>query len=172
MKKSSSTSNAGGITILMVFAVLCLSVFGILSVTSSLADLRLSKRAAAYQTAYYEADLQAQELLSSLEEQLHRIDTACRPEPYNSFVSPEELAEYFQKQLSSWSDTAGLDGDFLLENATVIGTFRASSGSCIIELQVRCFPDSLRCQLEGYRMSSGESGTLYEEDPLPVWGGE
>jgi hypothetical protein len=172
MKKSPSISNAGGITILMVFAVLCLSIFGILSVTSSLADLRLSRRAAAYQAAYYEADLQAQELLSSLEEQLHRIDAACRPEPYNSFASPEELAEYFQRQLSSWGDTAGLDGDFHLENETVLGTFRVSSGTCTIELQVRCLVDSLCCQLEEYRMSSGESGALYEEDPLPVWGGE
>lgn len=56
----------GGSSVLAVFVVLCLTTFGVLSLVSARADLRLSQRAAEQVTLYYEADARGQFLLSRL----------------------------------------------------------------------------------------------------------
>lgn len=58
----------GGSSVLAVFVVLCLTTFGVLSLVSARADLRLSQRSAEQVTRYYEADARGQFLLSRLGE--------------------------------------------------------------------------------------------------------
>lgn len=56
----------GGITLLTVFLVLCLTVFGVLSLVSARADARLCEKNTAQVKAYYAADSKAEEELRSL----------------------------------------------------------------------------------------------------------
>ena len=56
----------GGSSLLVIFAVLCLTVFALLSLSSVQAERRLADAAADSVTAYYSADLQAQEIYARL----------------------------------------------------------------------------------------------------------
>ena len=65
-KGSFSPPALGGISLLVVFAVLCLTVFALLSLSTVRADQRLSDASARAVQAYYAADCQAQEILARL----------------------------------------------------------------------------------------------------------
>lgn len=56
----------GGSSLLTIFAVLCLTVFALLSLSTVRANGRLSDRAAQTVSDYYAADCRAQEILSRL----------------------------------------------------------------------------------------------------------
>lgn len=65
-KERFSAPATGGISLLVVFAVLCLTVFALLSLATVQADLRLADASAQGVKDYYAADCQAQELLARL----------------------------------------------------------------------------------------------------------
>ena len=65
-KERFSAPAAGGVSLLVVFAVLCLTVFALLGLATVQADLRLADASARSVKAYYEADCRAQELLARL----------------------------------------------------------------------------------------------------------
>ena len=56
----------GGASLLVVFAVLCLTVFALLSLTTVRADVRLADASAQAVADYYAADAAAQEILAQL----------------------------------------------------------------------------------------------------------
>ena len=56
----------GGSSLLVIFAVLCLTVFALLGLTTVRADGRLSQAGADAVAAYYEADTQAEEIFARL----------------------------------------------------------------------------------------------------------
>lgn len=56
----------GGSSLLVIFAVLCLTVLSLLSLSTVQAEKRLSDIAASSVTAYYEADLEAQAIFARL----------------------------------------------------------------------------------------------------------
>lgn len=56
----------GGSSLLVIFAVLCLTVFAMLSLTQAQADRRLARNSWSAVTGYYRADCQAQEILAQL----------------------------------------------------------------------------------------------------------
>lgn len=67
MKKTSGIPPLlGGSSLLTIFAVLCLTVFALLSVTTVTARQRLSENALASVIAYYEADTQAELVFAQL----------------------------------------------------------------------------------------------------------
>lgn len=66
MKKTDTPVTAGGISLLVIFAVLCLAVFAVLSLSSVRADGRLSTASAEAVRAYYAADCEAEEILAQL----------------------------------------------------------------------------------------------------------
>lgn len=65
-RKRFSPPAVGGASLLAAFAVLCLTVFALLSLATVQANRRLSDAAARAVTDYYTADCQAQELLARL----------------------------------------------------------------------------------------------------------
>ena len=69
MKKQNSFSltSVGGSSLLVIFAVLCLTVFALLSLSSVKAERRLADAAAQSVTDYYRADLQAEEIFARLQ---------------------------------------------------------------------------------------------------------
>lgn len=56
----------GGISLLVVFAVLCLTIFALLALTTAQADARLADASARAVEEYYAADRKAQEILARL----------------------------------------------------------------------------------------------------------
>lgn len=64
----SSPPAVGGVSLLVVFAVLCLTVFALLSLTTVRADERVSTAAAKAVSDYYSADCEAQMILAQLRE--------------------------------------------------------------------------------------------------------
>lgn len=56
----------GGISLLVVFAVLCLTVFALLALTTAQANVRLADASARAVEEYYAADCKAQEILARL----------------------------------------------------------------------------------------------------------
>lgn len=68
MKKQTRFSPlaVGGSSLLVIFAVLTLSVFALLSLSTVQAEKRLSDAAAQSVTAYYDADRQAEEVFARL----------------------------------------------------------------------------------------------------------
>lgn len=65
-KERFSPPALGGSSLLVVFAVLCLTVFALLSLSTVRADGRLGDAAAQAVADYYQADCQAQEVLAKL----------------------------------------------------------------------------------------------------------
>ena len=65
-KESFSPPALGGSSLLVVFAVLALTVFALLSLSTVRADVRLGDAAAKAVSDYYTADAQAQEILARL----------------------------------------------------------------------------------------------------------
>jgi hypothetical protein len=66
MKKHTPSFPVGTAFLLTIFATLCLLVFSVLSISSAVAEKRLSDRAAESVFAYYEADSEAEEIFARL----------------------------------------------------------------------------------------------------------
>ena len=69
MKKKefqSASPSIGGTSLLVIFSVICLAVFSVLSLTTGQTEKRLSDKAADAAAAYYLADNQAEEIFACL----------------------------------------------------------------------------------------------------------
>ena len=79
-KKQEFKLNIGTASLLLVFIVLCLVTFATLSIVSSNADYKLSKKVAERTTAYYEACNTAQDNLAALDTTLRKMYADCTDE--------------------------------------------------------------------------------------------
>lgn len=66
MRERSTAPAVGASSLLVIFAVLCLTVFALLSLSTVQADRRLSDAAADAVLAYYEADCEAERIFALL----------------------------------------------------------------------------------------------------------
>ena len=90
----------GGISLLVAFAVLCLTVFALLSLTTVQADARLAEASARAVEEYYAADCAAQEILARLrngefpvEAESHSYDSWLRGTRYTYAVPISDSQE-------------------------------------------------------------------------------
>ncbi len=90
----------GGVSLLVVFAVLCLTVFALLALATVQADVRLADASAQAVADYYAADCRAQELLA-------RLRRGERPEGVEILERREEEA-YIARYAVPISDTQEL----------------------------------------------------------------
>jgi hypothetical protein len=74
--------NIGLPSIMLIFVVLCLVSFGVLSLVSANADRKLSQKVLTRQEEYYNASNEAQEMLADVDTKLHNA--------YNNSSSKEE----------------------------------------------------------------------------------
>jgi len=66
MKRKISFTSVGGSSILTIFAVLCLIVFALLSLSTAKANDTLAEKSMTAITNFYKADLQAEEILAQI----------------------------------------------------------------------------------------------------------
>lgn len=69
-KQQSTFINIGSSSLLMVFLVLCLTTFAILSLSSAQSDYSFSKKFAEHKTEYYEASSRAEMILGEIDQLL------------------------------------------------------------------------------------------------------
>lgn len=100
----------GGVSLLIVFAVLCLTVFALLSLTTVQADVRLADAAARATADYYAADCQAQEILARLRNGEHPAGVTLygSENKYAQYICPISETQQLQVLVSvgedgSWS---------------------------------------------------------------------
>ena len=65
-KQRSQVSVVGGSSLLVIFSVLCVAIFALMSLTSATSDTRLNDKSLQTITGYYAADSAAEEILASL----------------------------------------------------------------------------------------------------------
>lgn len=97
----------GGSSLLAVFAVLCLTVFALLSLTTVQADARLAEASVKAVSDYYTADVKAQEILA-------RLRAGEAPEELDASVTeyPDRI-----KYICPISDTQNLEVEVRLDGA-------------------------------------------------------
>lgn len=99
MKKDrgqTSFANTGASSLLIVFLILCLTTFAILSLSSAKSDYSLSERLAAHKGLYYEASSEAENVLGSVDETLETIAAENSIEASAAFLSTSYAREVEQ----------------------------------------------------------------------------
>lgn len=104
-KERISPPAIGGSSLLVIFAVLCLTVFTLLALSTAEAEKRLSDAAAEAAAAYYEADLKAEEIFARLRAGEHPSGVSEAGGLY-SYTCPvtehQTLMVQLQKEQDSW----------------------------------------------------------------------
>ncbi len=81
----------GGSSLLVMFAVLCLTIFALLGLSTVQADSRLSDASAGAVTGYYLADVQAERTLARLRSGQRPPEVVCTPQPEGELCTYEYL---------------------------------------------------------------------------------
>lgn len=103
--------NIGSASILLVFVILCLVSFAVLSIVSANADSRLSTRVLERTTAYYDACNQAEQSLAGMDNTLRRVYEASDSEDAyygsvghgKSYVIPIPICNPYRLPLRSYT---------------------------------------------------------------------
>ena len=107
----------GGSSLLVIFAVLCLTVFALLGLSTVQADRRLADASVAAVSGYYEADYQAEAILARLRGGEHPEGVTVNGEHY-SYACPISDTRQLQVELHrsgeewkilSWKAVSTLD---------------------------------------------------------------
>ncbi len=83
----------GASSLLMIFTVLCLTIFALLSLNTAVAHARLSERSAEAVAAYYEAETRAHEILRKLRQGEIPPDVTVEGELYHYTCTISDTAE-------------------------------------------------------------------------------
>ena len=118
-RKNFSPPAVGGVSLLVVFAVLCLTVFALLSLSTVRADARLADTSVQAISDYYAADCAAQEILA-------RLRSGETPPEVTAY--PENPAGVRYTYACPISDTQELQVEVLLYGADDYTVLRWQSG--------------------------------------------
>ena len=166
MKGHSGFQIGTGVTsILMIFVVLCLTTFAILSYTSADADLKLSKEHTAYIEGYYDT-------YSRLNEELAKMDTLV----YRMIQEGETDAYGMQKiimalQIKKSSDITAV---YSSDNQTIKATISSvidDSQSLVMEISFDISGQEKRCIVNRCYVYSEDDNVTQEETLADMWGG-
>ena len=110
-------------SILMVFAMLCITTFGVLSLVSANADYKLTKKSEAAADAYYRADNHAAEMLAELDSLIflaRRYASAPDETALNTLISEAQLSD-IQADAIRFSDASGQELFFFVMTSALSG---------------------------------------------------
>lgn len=153
-------------SMLMIFVILCLTVFAVLSYVTANADYRLTGKTLDSVSAYYEADAKAQRVVADIDQTLAAL--AAR-----AGTGPGSAAVY--RDLVLGADLGG-EADFpversLEEDAVTLGFAVPMGESRQLEVGLYIKPDpaaSPRYLISRYQTVTT---TEWEEDGLELWTG-
>lgn len=103
-KEGLTFSAVGASSLLTAFGVLCLTVFALLSITTVQADQRLAESALQAISAYYEADLQAEEIYARLRNG-EEVAGVTRQDEVYAYTCPLGDSQYLAVRLQNRDGT-------------------------------------------------------------------
>lgn len=166
--------NIGGSSILMIFVLLCLVTFSVLSYVSANADYKLTKKAAQSVTRYYEADAQAETRLALIDETLKKIA--------DQTPKDTEPAAYYQKVSDALFEMDGVsavvqDDQLTIQYQVEIDDHRALQVSLQplfpIESPEKRYVLTAWQVIQTAEWESDDSISVWDgEEPFELWNGE
>ncbi len=96
-KQSGGRANIGTSSLILIFIILCLTIFGLLSLSSAGSDWKLAQKNAQSIKGYYEADSLAVEFTAMVEETLAECEKDGDEETFWQLVK-ERLGEYYREE--------------------------------------------------------------------------
>lgn len=99
-KQSGGRANIGTSSLILIFIILCLTIFGLLSLSSAGSDWKLAEKNAESIRGYYEADSLAVEFTAMVEEALAQCARAASDEEYETLVR-EKLGEFYREDTNT-----------------------------------------------------------------------
>ena len=146
----------GSASVLIIFVLLCLTVFATLSLVSAQADLRLAERAAETTAAWYEADGRAAEFLCALDQAFETSSPAELPDA--------RVAEILEGA-AVLDDSLGYDGARLLRYQVAVDENRAIEAAVSYTVS----ESGLSRRIESWR--TVQTGGFAVEEPMTLWQG-
>ena len=147
----------GSASVLIIFVLLCLTVFATLSLVSAQADLRLAERAAETTAAWYEVDGRAAEFLCALDQ------------AFEETSSPAELPDARVAEILEGAavldDSLGYDGARLLRYQVAVDENRAIEAAVSYTVS----ESGLSRRIESWR--TVQTGGFAVEEPMTLWQG-
>lgn len=110
-KRREFAMNIGLPSILLIFVVLCLISFGVLSLVSANSDRKLSQKVLDRSSEYYEACNQAEEMLYNVDTQLH--DAYNLSDDYSSYIALVQNVQNSYMYTISDSQALQVDLEFI-----------------------------------------------------------
>lgn len=96
-KPSGGRVSIGTSSLILIFIILCLMIFGLLSLSSAGSDLKLARKNAESVKGYYKADSKAVEFTAMVEEVLAGCSKAADDEAYLQMVK-EGLGSFYREE--------------------------------------------------------------------------
>lgn len=164
MKKKKTFHIGTGITsLLMIFVVLCLTTFGILSYTSANAEVALTKKNSDYVEAYYNAYSKGSTALADIDRAIFSISQQEDIEPYYQLIE-EEVA----KITLADANIEFVRNDREMYISVIINV--TDKQQLFISLKVNEQSDSKRYQVVSCYLKSELGDDVYEEELPDMWG--
>ena len=79
-KKTSPATSSGAASIIVIFMIMVLFVFGMLSLTTAMANLRLSQKGVVWNQEYYLLEIEVEQMLFDIDTKLAAAELATRQE--------------------------------------------------------------------------------------------
>lgn len=170
-RKGEFKISTGASSILMIFVVLCLTTFAVLSYVTANADSRMTNKVMENTTAYYVADANAQRIIADIdlqlvnlmkEAELNAADESFRAEAYRALLNSAS----FRSGTAVPDIHTGSEGIFL-DFTVPISEIQQ------LEVSLRLEEDPFASRVR-YRVVNYQSVVTreWEEDGLDLWTGQ
>lgn len=147
--------NIGLTSLILIFIILCLATFSLLSLSSARGDQSLALRSAQAVTEYYRADAEG-------EKWLKQADAILQKETVTDTMSQEEIQALAKKTASQ----LGCDID---ETTGYISTDISMERGQALHIDLALTGDENRYEVRSWYVY--DSGNYEIDDSMPVWGG-
>ena len=152
IKRATSIISAGGAIVIVIFVVLCLTIFGLLSFTTAFADKRLADKSLSYVEIYYNADAKAESKLA---------------EVYNALYGTDELV--FPDGVSGIVNASNSDGGVTVAYSIPINDLQ--NLDCVVEYYIDRQLNTLRYKVQKWQVVITDA-LEYENGYFDLWEGE
>lgn len=130
-KQQSSFVNIGSSSLLIIFLIMCLATFAILSISSAKSDYSFSERLAGRKTQYYDASAAASRILDSIDKKLENL---AKTDLYNGKTA------YMDQVISTFHESQINDVTLLcrsINSETIISYQIPIGNKQVLDVQIR-----------------------------------
>ena len=156
----------GASSVLMIFVVLCLTTFGVLSLVSAKADLRLTDKTLAAAQDYYAADAGAEVLLSRIDAVIAGVRRDFQPDDAASQGDNDALYQQLAAEQLQKIDGVSVEGK-TVSFTVPAGDFREIA----VRLSLHSFEDSSHYTVQSRTLRDTRTGENLDDDVINLWPG-